>query len=71
MTGPASGATLTRYGPCRRGASVELYALAGEGHEWPGGPTLPRSVTRLLGPQSSAVDANAVMWAFFATHPLS
>lgn len=71
VTTPASGATLTQFSPCRLGASVELYALTGEGHEWPGGPALPRSVTRVLGPQSSAVDANAVMWAFFAAHPLS
>lgn len=71
MTVPGPGAALSRYGPCWSGASVELYALAGEGHEWPGGPVLPRSLTRLVGPQSSAVDANAVMWAFFAAHPLS
>jgi hypothetical protein len=27
-------------------------------------------VTRLLGPQSSAVNADDVMWAFFAAHPM-
>ena len=37
---------------------------------WPGGPALPRALTRVLGPQSSAVDANAVIWAFFEAHPL-
>ena len=67
---PASGATLTQYGPCRQGAVVELYTLTGEGHEWPGGPALPRSITKELGPQSSAVDAGDVMWAFFAAHPM-
>jgi len=66
----APSVTRTAYGPCTADASVELYTLAGEGHEWPGGPTLPRSLTRILGPQSDAVDANTVMWAFFEDHPL-
>ena len=34
-----------------------------------GRPHLPRSLTRALGPQSNAVNANAVMWAFFVAHP--
>ncbi len=42
----------------------------GRGHEWPGGPTLPRAVTKVLGPQSNAVDANDTMWAFFESHPM-
>jgi polyhydroxybutyrate depolymerase len=68
-TTPASGATLTAYAGCRGGSAVELYTLHGEGHEWPGGPPLPRSLTRVLGPQSNAVDANALMWSFFSAHP--
>jgi polyhydroxybutyrate depolymerase len=67
---PASGATLTSYGGCPQGASVELYTLIGEGHEWPGGPKLSKAVTSVLGPQTNAVDADSVMWAFFAAHPL-
>jgi polyhydroxybutyrate depolymerase len=67
---PATGATLTSYGKCRDGAAVELYTLAGEGHEWPGGPPLPRKITKVLGPQSDAVDADTTMWAFFSAHPL-
>jgi polyhydroxybutyrate depolymerase len=67
---PHPGATLTAYRGCRDGAEVELYTVSGEGHEWPGGPHLPRSITRLLGPQSDAVDADSVMWAFFEAHPL-
>jgi polyhydroxybutyrate depolymerase len=66
----ASGYTVTAYGGCTGGASVELYSVTGMGHEWPGGPPLPAAVTRVLGPQSGAVDANATMWAFFAAHPL-
>lgn len=67
---PHAGVTLVEYARCRDGASVQLYAVRGEGHEWPGGPTLPASVTRVLGPQSDAVSANAVMWQFFSSHPL-
>jgi polyhydroxybutyrate depolymerase len=68
---PAAGVTLTRYSGCAGGSTVELYSISGAGHEWPGGPTLPRRLTRLLGPQSDALDANAVMWAFFSAHVLS
>ena len=62
--------TLTAYSGCSSGASVELYTITGEGHEWPGGPHLRRSITRLLGPQSTAIDANSVMWSFFEAHPM-
>lgn len=67
---PASGATLTTYSKCANGAAVELYELIGEGHEWPGGPTMPSELTTVLGPQSNAVSASALMWAFFVAHPL-
>ena len=71
VAGPAKTVTLTAYGGCRNRTAVELYTIAGEGHEWPGGPTLPPLYTRVLGAQSSAVDANAVMWKFFTAHRLS
>jgi polyhydroxybutyrate depolymerase len=69
----ASGAgyRLTRYTGCSGGAEVELYAITGEGHEWPGGPAMPSAITSVLGPQRDAVDANALMWEFFRAHPLS
>ncbi len=67
---PDPGVTLTAYVNCAAGSAVDLYTLIGEGHEWPGGPRLPRSITRALGPQSSAVSANTTMWAFFVAHPL-
>jgi polyhydroxybutyrate depolymerase len=67
---PGPSVRRTRYTGCRDGATVVLYAVDGAGHEWPGGPPLPDSVTTPLGPQSSAVDANAVMWTFFTEHPL-
>jgi polyhydroxybutyrate depolymerase len=67
---PVAGATLTAYPGCGGGAGVELYTLAGEGHEWPGGPVVPRALRDALGPQSDVVDADAVMWAFFSAHPM-
>ena len=64
------GYTLTDYAGCRAGTAVELYALDGEGHEWPGGPAMPAVITKALGPQTGAVNANAAMWEFFQAHPL-
>ena len=65
-----AGYQLTTSTGCAGESTVELYSLIGEGHEWPGGPTMPASITTVLGPQTSAVDANAVMWAFFSAHRL-
>lgn len=67
---PAPGVALTSYSPCADGSTVDLYSIVGEGHEWPGGPHLPKSLTKVLGPQSTAVSANSVMWTFFSAHPL-
>jgi polyhydroxybutyrate depolymerase len=69
VTTPATGATVIAYSGCRDGAAVQLSTVQGEGHEWPGGPPMPKALTRLLGPQSNAVDANALMWSFFSAHP--
>ncbi len=66
---PAPGARLTTYEGCKGNAAVELYTIKDEGHEWPGGPVMPADVTKALGAQSSVVDANALMWAFFSAHP--
>ncbi len=71
QTTAGRGYHLIRYAGCRGGAEVELYAVTGEGHEWPGGPKMPSAITYVLGPQSDAVSANALMWAFFQAHPLS
>jgi polyhydroxybutyrate depolymerase len=67
---PDPDVKLFAYGHCKGGAAVELYEVMGEGHEWPGGPVLPASYVAELGPQSNAINANAVMWAFFQAHPL-
>ena len=61
---------VTEYGGCASSAAVELYVIGDEGHEWPGGPPMPAEITRALGPQSDAVNADTTMWAFFQAHPL-
>jgi polyhydroxybutyrate depolymerase len=67
---PVKGVKLTAYSGCSNKAQVELYEIIGEGHEWPGGPTLPQAFTAVLGPQSNLVSANSLIWAFFQAHPL-
>ncbi len=59
------------YADCRGGAEVELYAIPGEGHEWPGGPPMPRRLTSALGPQSNLVNADTTMWNFFSQHSVT
>ena len=68
---PDAGVTLTQYSGCKSGVTVNLYTIAGEGHEWPGGPHLPASLTKVLGPQTTAISADDVMWAFFQAHPMA
>jgi polyhydroxybutyrate depolymerase len=68
---PAAGVMVTSYSHCADASAVQLYEVTGEGHEWPGGPVMPSDLTSELGPQSSAIDANATMWSFFKAHPLS
>ena len=69
-TTAAPGVDRTTYEGCADAATVELYVLTGEGHEWPGGPMVAAGIAAELGPQSDAVGADDVMWAFFASHPL-
>ena len=69
VTSAAVGVSLTTYRGCADGALVELYTITGEGHEWPGGPHLRRALTRVLGPQTTAIDADQLIWRFFAAHP--
>lgn len=59
--------TVIRYGPGREGSEVVLYKLTGAGHVWPG---TTAALPRLLGRPTTLVDANDVMWQFFAAHPL-
>lgn len=53
----------TRY-RCPPGREVELHALTDGGHAWPGG----RAGSRRGDQPPTAVNATAVMWAFFKAH---
>jgi polyhydroxybutyrate depolymerase len=60
-TGPI---THSVWAPCAVGTAVELNAVAGSGHEWPG------SSPPLAGhdPPSPDLDATQVIWQFFQQH---
>ena len=55
-----------RYEECLHDAEVVLYSVEGQGHAWPGGPTLP-----FLGDSVSDVNASEILWEFFKQHPLN
>lgn len=59
----------TSLADCPGGRAVELITIAGAGHQWPGAAPSPVA-QRLLGtdPPSTALDATAVIWRFFAAH---
>ncbi len=62
-------ARLVRYEECDEGATVELYAIDGGGHQWPDATfdlPLPN-----FGTATHEISANDLMWDFFEAHPLS
>src|SRR6266404_2656070 len=63
-TGESAGHTAMHlvYPGCA--AALEHWKLTGAGHVWPGGK--PKYLTRLLGPGTGVIDANAEMWRFFS-----
>ena len=58
---------LVRYEECDEGATVELYAIDGGGHQWPDA----RFDFRNFGTATHEISANDLMWDFFEAHPLS
>ena len=64
--GPDERHTANRlsYAPCRAGAEVVLWKLAGPGHVWPGGRR--DFMPLLLGTSSAVIDANGELWQFFS-----
>lgn len=54
------------YAPCRGGAAVELYTVAGGKHAWPGG----EAVSPRMGEPTMEISAAALMWEFFLAHPM-
>jgi polyhydroxybutyrate depolymerase len=63
------GAVTMSLAACADGRAVELITIAGAGHQWPGSPSRP-AIQKLLGldPPSTALNATAVIWQFFAAH---
>jgi len=55
---------LRRYDDCAGGATVELYAVEGGGHTWPGA-----TIDVPLGATTHEISATDLMWAFFEAHP--
>jgi polyhydroxybutyrate depolymerase len=53
------------YSNCRAGTAVELNAIVGQGHAWPGGDR----VSRILDQPNETVSATDLMWTFFVQHP--
>lgn len=65
------GVVATTTATCAAGRAVQLITIADAGHQWPGGAA-NRPLARLLlnlDPPSTALDATAVIWAFFQAHP--
>ena len=52
---------------CAKGGVVEYYLVAGLGHVWPGGTS--RLPERWVGKASDKLNATAVIWEFFKSHP--
>lgn len=58
-----------RYGPCRNGSEVVLWLLKGPGHVWPGALG-KEPIPAFLGAKSDVLNANEVIWDFFARYQL-
>jgi polyhydroxybutyrate depolymerase len=65
----ASDVTLVRY-HCPNREDVELYRIAGGGHTWPGS-RFSSSIGAFVGPTTTSIDADSIMWSFFEAHPLT
>ena len=52
---------------CPAGVAVELYAIEGQGHAWPGGEKGLRFGN--VDSPTNEISATDLMWAFFAAHP--
>lgn len=72
---PASGAFTTAdssvhhfaWRSCKGGTDVDIYAVVGGVHGWPGGG--PMSPGRTSRTKDSPVDATSLLWTFFRQHP--
>jgi polyhydroxybutyrate depolymerase len=64
----ASDVTLLAWS-CPKGDEAELYRVEGGGHSWPGS-AFSKQVASVVGPTTSSISANEIMWNFFREHPL-
>jgi polyhydroxybutyrate depolymerase len=55
---------------CPRHADVELFRIHGGGHTWPGS-RVSSQIRQFLGPTTFEISADAEMWRFFQSHPLT
>jgi polyhydroxybutyrate depolymerase len=55
-----------RYEECQDDADIVWYSIEGQGHAWPGGPSLP-----WLGDSVSDLNASETLWEFFKQHPMN
>lgn len=64
-----AGSVTTSTAACPGGRTIELITIAGAGHQWPGSAAKPL-IQKLLGadPPSTALNATATIWQFFAAH---
>jgi polyhydroxybutyrate depolymerase len=68
----ASGGLQTNvdsYTDCTQGAEVFLYSIVDGGHFWPGGEQ-PYVPANKIGKSSDDLEANEIIWKFFAAHPM-
>ena len=64
----ADDVTLIRYS-CPAKADVQLYAIDGGGHTWPGSKVMV-GLEQYIGPTTLSISATEIMWKFFQQHPL-
>jgi polyhydroxybutyrate depolymerase len=67
---PREGVEVWDYGTGRRGCTMKVYVIAGQGHGWPGGESSGQP-ENLIGPSVGAVHATETIWEFFraTNHP--
>jgi polyhydroxybutyrate depolymerase len=63
-----AGPVTTALAGCPAGRAVELITIDGAGHQWPGSRSTAAQRALGLDPPSTALDATATIWSFFATH---
>ena len=58
-----------KFGDCKAGTEVQRYSIEGAGNTWPGGDSYV--LREKAGKTSNDVDADEVIWQFFAAHKLA